>query len=117
MADMDLIFPSWTQRERIAAALESIALNGGSSDAAVLDAACKSVLDGTNTTRVFWEFYPRAAAAGETSKYKILERFAKAAAQAWNSKTYTLRSYDAAVSGNTAMTPLDDLEGKSAAQL
>ena len=117
MADMDLIFPSWTQHERIAAALESIALNGGSSDAAVLDAACKSVLDGTNTTRVFWEFYPRAAAAGETSKYKILERFAKAAAQAWNSKTYTLRSYDAAVSGNTAMTPLDDLTGKSAAQL
>ena len=117
MADMDLIFPSWTQHERIAAALESIALNGGSSDAAVLDAACKSVLDGTNTTRVFWEFYPRAAAAGETSKYKILERFAKAAAQAWNSKTYTLRSYDAAVSGNTAMTPLDDLAGKSAAQL
>ena len=93
------------------------ALNGGSSDAAVLDAACKSVLDGTNTTRVFWEFYPRAAAAGETSKYKILERFAKAAAQAWNSKTYTLRSYDAAVSGNTTMTPLDDLAGKSAAQL
>ena len=40
MADMDLIFPSWTQHERIAAALESIALNGGSSDAAVLDAAC-----------------------------------------------------------------------------
>ena len=39
MADMDLIFPSWTQHERIAAALESIALNGGSSDAAVLDAA------------------------------------------------------------------------------
>ncbi len=29
MADMDLIFPSYAQHERIAAALEAIALNGG----------------------------------------------------------------------------------------
>ncbi len=116
MADMDLIFPSWGQHERIAASLEQIALNGGS-DAGVLDAALKNILDGTNTTRVFWEFYPRALAAGETSKYAILERFAKACAQAWKDKTYTLRSYDAGVSSSAEMTPLDDLEGKSAAQL
>lgn len=117
MADMDLVFPSWTQHERIAQALESIAMSDGSSNAAALDVACRNALNGTNTTRVFWEFYPRAAAAGETSKYKILERFAKAAAQAWNGKTYTLRSYDSSVSGVAEMTPMDDLAGKSAAQL
>ncbi len=75
-----------------------------------LDVACKSLIDGTNTTRVFWEYYPRAVAAGATDKYDILCRFAKAAAEAWNNKTYTLRSYDAAVSGNTEMTPMDDLQ-------
>ena len=114
---MELVFPSYAQHERMAAALEAIALNGGSGSAAALDAACQSVLDGKNTTRVFWAYYPRAVAAGETDKYKILSRFATAAAQAWNQKTYTLRSYDPAVSGTTAMTPLDDLADLEAAQL
>lgn len=117
MADMDLIFPSYAQHERMAAALETIALNGGSATAATLDAACQSILDGKNTTRVFWEYYPRALAAGATDKYEILCRFAKAAAQAWNGKTYTLRGYDPTVSGNTEMTPLDDLAKLAKAQL
>ena len=114
---MELVFPSYAQHERMAAALEAIALNGGSGSAAALDAACQSVLDGKNTTRVFWAYYPRAVAAGETDKYKILSRFATAAAQAWNQKTYTLRSYDPSVSGTTTMTPLDDLADLEATQL
>ena len=117
MADMELVFPSYAQHERMTAALEAIALNGGSGSAAALDAACQSVLDGKNTTRAFWAYYPRAVAAGETNKYKILSRFATAAAQAWNQKTYTLRSYDPSVSGTTMMTPLDDLADLEAAQL
>ena len=117
MADMDLIFPSYAQHERMTAALEAIALNGGAGSLETLDAACKSLIDGTNTTRVFWEYYPRAVAAGATDKYDILCRFAKAAAQAWNGKTYTLRSYDAAVSSSTEMTPLDDLAKMAKAQL
>lgn len=114
---IDLAFPSYAQHERMAAALETIALNSGPGSAAALDAACRQVLDGTNTTMVFWSWYPRALAAGETDKYKLLSRFASAAAQAWSKKTYTLRSYDASVSGVTKMTPLDDLADKTAAQL
>lgn len=117
MKGIDLSFPSYAQHERMAAALEAIALNGGQNSAEALDAACRQLLDGTNTTRVFWSWYPRALAAGETDKYKLLSRFATAAAQAWNGKTYTLRSYDPSVSGITKMTPMDDLADKAAAQL
>ena len=117
MEGIDLSFPSYAQHERMAAALEAIALNGGQNLAEALDAACRQLLDGTNTTRVFWSWYPRALAAGETDKYKLLSRFATAAAQAWNGKTYTLRSYDPSVSGITKMTAMDDLADKAAAQL
>lgn len=58
----------------MAAALEAIALNGGQNSAEALDAACRQLLDGTNTTRVFWSWYPRALAAGETDKYKLLSK-------------------------------------------
>ena len=47
MEDMDLIFPSWTQHERIAQALETIALNGATS-AAALDAAVQGTVKGKN---------------------------------------------------------------------
>ena len=76
MEGIDLSFPSYAQHERMAAALEAIALNGGQNSAEALDAACRQLLDGTNTTRVFWSWYPRALAAGETDKYKLLSRFA-----------------------------------------
>ena len=72
MEGIDLSFPSYAQHERMAAALEAIALNGGQNSAEALDAACRQLLDGTNTTRVFWSWYPRALAAGETDKYKLL---------------------------------------------
>lgn len=61
MEGIDLSFPSYAQHERMAAALEAIALNGGQNSAEALDAACRQLLDGTNTTRVFWSWYPRAA--------------------------------------------------------
>ena len=114
---IDLTFPSFGQHERIAQALEKIALNGGSASIEMLDAACKGIINGSNTTRVWEDYYPRAKAAGETDRYKILTHFAGAAAQAWADKTYTLRSYLASVSGNSAMTPMDDLEGKTGGQL
>ena len=38
MADMDLIFPSYAQHERMTAALEAIALNGGAASLDTLDA-------------------------------------------------------------------------------
>lgn len=117
MAGIDLSFPSFGQHERIAVALEVAALNNAAQFAETLDAACGELLDGTNTTRIFHEWYPRAKAQGETNKYKLLNRFAAIAAQAWSGKTYTLRSYDPAVSGTTTMTPLDDLAGKEKAQL
>ena len=107
---------SETTHRRIAEAVELIAMNNSNS-AESLDAACQQMLDGTNTTRVFWPWYSRALAAGETDKYKLLCRFARAMAQAWKDKTYTLQSYDQSVSGVTTMTPMDDLAGKTAAQL
>ena len=56
MEGIDLSFPSYAQHERMAAALEAIALNGGQNSAEALDAACRQLLDGTNTTRVFWRW-------------------------------------------------------------
>lgn len=75
------------------------------------------LIDGSNTTKIFWKWYRSATAQGETDKYAILCRFADAAALAWNEKTYTLRSYAAAVSGLTTAMPMDDLADKPAAQL
>lgn len=62
------------------------------------------------------------AAAGwalstEATKYQLLSRFADMLALAWKDKTYTVRKYNAEVSSDTAMTPLDDLAGKPAALL
>ena len=132
MPDLDVTLPSYAQQERIATALniialkenqeaaatlEAMTLNGAMSSEKTLDTACQELLDGTNTTRIFWAWYPRAMALGETNKYKLLSRFLTAAAQAWKDKTYTLRSYDPSVSGVTKMTPMDDLANKEAAQL
>ena len=123
MPEIDVTLPSYAQQERIATALDIIALkenqeaaatletmtlNGAMSSEKTLDTACQELLDGTNTTRVFWAWYPRAMALGETNKYKLLSRFLTAAAQA---------SYDPSVSGVTKMTPMDNLANKEAAQL
>lgn len=102
------------QLDRIAQALENLPDNAA--NAATLDATFGAMLDGTNTTSIFWAWWPLSAANGD-SKYKRLSRFAEMAAQAQHDKVYTLRSYHHSVSGDTTMTPLADLAGKTAAQL
>ena len=101
--------------QRIADALEEIAL-GGAGSAATLDAAVVAMIDGTNTTQVFKAWYNRAAIlSGEApNRWNLLTRFAGLVAEAWDGKVYTLRSVLATVGGTTAMTPLDDLAAKSA---
>lgn len=118
MADnLNLSFPSHDQGERVARALETMAANGAS-NAASLDAIMGALLDGTNTTRIFWAWLPQAQALNtDATKYQLLSRFADMLALAWKDKTYTVRKYNAEVSSDTAMTPLDDLAGKPAALL
>ena len=101
--------PTETTAKRIANALEGSFANFGGK---VIEKA-----DGTNTTDLFYDYLTSVLAAGETDRYAILSAFADALAGAWHGKTYTLRSYNAAVSGVTTMTPMDDLAGKTAAQL
>ena len=102
------------QLDRIALAIENLPKNAA--NAKTLDATFGAMLDGTNTTSIFWAWWPLSAANGD-SKYKRLSRFAEMAAQAQHDKVYTLRSYHHSVSGDTTMTPLADLAGKTAAQL
>ena len=99
--------------QRIAGALEEIAL-GGAGSAATLDAAVVAMIDGTNTTQVFKAWYNRAAVlSGEApNRWNLLTRFAGLVAEAWDGKVYTLRSALATLSGSTDMTPLDDLAAK-----
>ena len=103
-----------TALENLVKAVENLPNNARNAD--TLDATFGAMLDGTNTTEIFWKWWPLSAANGDT-KYARLCRFAKMAAQAWRDKKYTLRSFNAAVSGDSAMTPMDDLAGKTAAQL
>lgn len=104
--------------QRIAAAIEALALGGGGA-AQSLDAVCQALIDGTNTTRVFESWFPRAMIieGAKANRYNLLARFALLCAEAWKGKTYTLRSYTAAASSSTAMTPLDDLAGRASGQL
>lgn len=100
--------------QRVAAALEEIAL-GGAGSAATLDAAVVAMIDGTNTTQVFKAWYNRAAIlSGESpNRWNLLSRFASLVAEAWDGKVYTLKSVLASVGGTTTMTPMDDLTAKS----
>ena len=111
MADIiyDLNMISEETGERIASALEG---SFGAFGLKVLKNA-----DGTNTTDLWWEYFYSCIASGLTDRYAILESFMKYLAGAWKDKTYTLKSYDAGVSSLSAMTPLDDLADKAAAQL
>lgn len=116
--NLDYIPINHEQGERIIRALDQIAGNSAES-AEVLDATFKALLDGTNTSRVFGSWYPRAKALqGENvDRYELLDRFARMAAEAVSDKKYTLRSYHPDISGDTAMTPLDDLAGVTQAQI
>ena len=81
-----------------------------------LDATFCAMLNGENTTEVFRNWWPLSN-NGTDSRYQRLCRFGKMLATAWEDKTYTLRWSKDTVSSSPVMTPLDDLSGKSAAQL
>lgn len=83
------------------------------STAAKLDAVYAAMLDGANTTRIFKQWYPQSA-EGDTTKYQRLERWFKMLATAYSGKKYTLK-YALITSSDPAMTPMDDLAGKTAA--
>jgi hypothetical protein len=93
------------------------AIASGTAGADFTDEMFVNLLDGSNTTTVFWSWWPLSAVGGGT-KYERLCRWAHIMARAWKDKTYTLRSINAATSGGVhTMTPLDDLAGKTGAQL
>ena len=89
----------------------------GTAGAEFVDATFRGLLDGKNTTEIFWSWWPLSAGDGMT-KYQRLERFAKMLAESARSKTYTVRFYSDDVSGDYTGTPLDDLaDGREAAPL
>ena len=101
-----------TAQERAAAALEQIASGGVYN----IDSTYAAMLDGTNTTRIFRQWW--AATNGSTdSRYKRLCRFFNMMAVAYGDKQYTLRYNLPGTSSEAAMTAQDDLAGKSAAIL
>lgn len=82
----------------------------------VIDAIFSQSIDGSNTTKLFWNWWEMSAA--DESKYHRLCQWATVMARAWKDKTYTLRSINASTSGGVhTMTPLDDLADKQPAQL
>lgn len=93
------------------------AIASANAGASYLDANFTALLDGTNTTVVFWNWWPLSKTDSNT-KYQRLERFAIMLKNAWKNKTYTVRNYHESVSGDDSGTPLDDLaDGRSAAPL
>jgi len=93
------------------------AIASGNAGADFVDATFQSLLDGTNTTTVFYSWWPLSAGDNVT-KYDRLVRFAKMLATYAKDKTYTLRYYLPSVSSDYNGTPLDDLaDGREAAPL
>lgn len=74
------------------------------------------VIDGTNTSSVFHDWWDLSMVDGET-KYSHLERFFSMLADKWKEKKYTLKYYQHTVSSSSVMTPIDDLADKQPAQL
>ena len=103
-------FPTYEQMQEHNRLLALIA--GKDASASVLDSIIPASITGENTTRLFWAWYAQAQ-DGTQDRYALLDRFFKGAAQGWSDKTYTLQSYSDTVSGESAMTPIDDLEGKT----
>ena len=104
------LFPNKDQMERLIAAI------AGQGSAPQLDATYAAMMDGTNTTKIFRSWWPLSA--GDTiTKYERLCRFGRMLAASASDRKYTLRYYKDTVSSSPVMTPLDDLAGKSAAQL
>ena len=117
MAEKITHFPTAEGQDRAAAALERMAehlagIASGNANAEFIDATYKAMLDGANTTAIFDIWWPLSN-NGTDSRYKRLERFGRMLASAWSGKTYTLRGYSGEVSSDTALTPMDDLAGRS----
>jgi len=98
--------------EKIHHDLERLVEEGVSpTDHAQYDAIFQAMLDGTNTTAIFEAWYPRAVAAmsSEENRFDLLERWFTMLAHAGQHTTYTLSYYVDEVSGDSTMTPMDDL--------
>ena len=113
--------PSLEGQLRAAEALEAqnrilAAIAAGNASSGFIDSTFAQLLDGTNTTAVFWSWWPLSD-NGVDSRYRRLERFGIMLAKKWSDKTYTLRGYAAEVSSDTALTPLNDLAGRVPAAL
>lgn len=108
--------PSYDQMERLVRAAEAQAANGGMAVADVLDRSMQELMDGTNTTNIFWAWYVRAKQS-ETNRFKLLERFGRMLEGSFGNKTYTIRKYDYTVSQDPTITPLDDLAAKAQPRL
>lgn len=80
------------------------------------DAAFIAALDGTNTTQVFRAWWGTRQAQ-RMNRYDRLCHFASMMRTAGEDLTYTLRFYNVEAGEPFTMTPMDDLTGKSAAQL
>ena len=84
---------------------------------AEFDAMFAALLDGKNTTQLFWLWWPATESTSAT-KYQRLERWFSLLGNAWQDKTYTVRFYNSDVSGDYNGTPMDDLaDGREAAPL
>ena len=120
------------QLEEIRDAILKAHTNGA--DAATLDALFGAMIDGTNTTKLFREWWPLARAqdiaeaalgSGDSdagtvaNRYHTLVRWFTLIGKAWGGKYYTLRGPDYRVNstGVTTLTPMGDLADKSAAVL
>ena len=68
------------------------AIAAGNASAEFIDASFGALLDGTNTTKVFWLWWPLSATGG-ASKYDRLCRFFAMMAKAGYKLAYTLRFY------------------------
>ena len=112
MAGFDIKRPNGEQMGRL---IDAVTRYSAGQSKEVLDATYQAILDGSNTTEVFKQWWPLSNTGD--SKYERLSRFARMLAGCWADKVYTLRSYPADTSALTEMTPMDDLAGKSAAQL
>ena len=99
--------------KEIVAALKDLSRGG---DSVSIDALYQGMLTGENTTKVFSTWWGLSD-NGKDTKYQRLERWFTMLSKLWAGKKYTLRYYKDSVSNDSAMTPLDDLADKTAAQL
>ena len=88
--------------------------DGEGADNTYLDTTFAALLDDTNTTRIFREWYKLTI--GTETRYSKLERFFKMCARN-NEQTHTVRFYSSVVSSESRGTPLDWLANKKAQSL